>query len=297
MPLQQSLKYIVHPNLSETRIMQSYLMIGPSHSFVLDFVNIFIKRVICSEKSACGHCKNCRMLAEQMHPDVQYILPESNNSPIKIELIRNLQFDIYNPPQCASYRFIIINPADKLNLQAANALLKILEEPPKHTIFILIAEKTISLPATIMSRCQKYLVITKEMCVSNNIAIANLYDAKDERAIIYNNLGSILALLQDLVTKKITVCSAVSKLKDYQLENVVWFLYLITSEVIKYVLIDYNPSKEDDILLYNFAKTQNAGTLYKQIDLLNGIIHKNQQNIALNATLVLESILLGYTLC
>jgi DNA polymerase III subunit delta' len=281
---------------------QSYLMIGPRHASILTFVNSLIASIICSEdESPCGACKNCRMMHERTHPDLQYICKEEKNSSISIDRIRKLQFDIYQTPQCATYRFVVINPADKLNLSAANSLLKILEEPPKHTIFMLIAEQISSLPLTIISRCQKYFIKAPEsfdgLGFEKYLSIAELYEETDERAILFENRFEIISLLHDLVTNKLNACDIAVIWKDYKLENIVWFLYLLTSGAIKYLLVDDIKVQSEYEKLAIFSQTQKLDSLFKQLDKLTGYFKKNQKNIVLNQTLVLENILLGYIPC
>lgn len=101
----------------------------------------------------CNRCLSCQKLAAQNHPDLTILEPEG--STIKIEQVRALQDKIIYKPLDGPRRVILIDPADKMNAAAANALLKTLEEPPTHAILILITSKPFSLPETILSRCQK----------------------------------------------------------------------------------------------------------------------------------------------
>ncbi|MDF1757884.1 MAG: DNA polymerase III subunit delta' C-terminal domain-containing protein [Legionellaceae bacterium] len=295
--MQKMLSQMGYANIS-----QAYLMIGPRHSMAADFVRRFVASIICSENNLpCTNCKNCRMFANNEHPDVRYIGLDVSTSMIKIEQIRNLQLDIYQTPQCAANRFIIINPADKLNIQSANSLLKILEEPPAHTIFILIAEQINSLPLTIISRCQRYYFKESEQSDGleshNYLSQAELYEEGDQRSDLFKQRFEIISLLNELVVGKTNACAIAIKLKEYQLDNIVWFLYLLTSEGLKYLVLGNDVVPEEYQPLYQFAKSQDISTLYKQIDTLNRLVKKAQQNISLNSTLVLENILLGYLSC
>lgn len=101
----------------------------------------------------CGRCLSCQKLVDQNHPDLTILEPEG--SAIKIEQVRTLQERIVFKPLDGPKRIILIDPADKMNGAAANALLKTLEEPPLHAVLILITAKPYSLPETILSRCQK----------------------------------------------------------------------------------------------------------------------------------------------
>ena len=100
----------------------------------------------------CGHCRSCRKIQSDNHPDI--IRVEPSGSFIKIKQIRNICDTLSMKPYEARLRIVIISDTKAMNLQAANALLKVLEEPPERTILILIAMQTSDLLPTIVSRCQ-----------------------------------------------------------------------------------------------------------------------------------------------
>src|SRR3990170_6472976 len=85
------------------------------------------------------------------HPDVLELYPERS---IKIQQVKELITFAHKKPYLASYKFILIHDAEKLTLEAANALLKILEEPPLHTHFFLSTEHQTAILPTILSRCE-----------------------------------------------------------------------------------------------------------------------------------------------
>ena len=109
-----------------------------------------------AEGRACGRCADCRLAAAGSHPDLQQVAPdpESKSGEIGIEPIRNLAERTSLTPSRAARKLVLIDPADRLNTAAANALLKTLEEPAGAALLCLIAEQPGRLPATIRSRCQ-----------------------------------------------------------------------------------------------------------------------------------------------
>src|SRR5581483_11616402 len=125
-------------NLPLEKIPHSMLWLGPRHAYLKDIVHKYISMLICQNRNNCGSCRFCHLLTQGNYPDVNYITSESVANIIKIEQIRELQQSIFQTPQIGEKRFIIIEPADAMNTAAANALLKILEEPPAHAVFILI---------------------------------------------------------------------------------------------------------------------------------------------------------------
>jgi len=100
----------------------------------------------------CDNCVSCRKTGKQLHPDFFFIEPDKNV--IKIEQVRDIQKKIIFKPMEGRKKVVIIDQAEKLNLHAANCLLKTLEEPPDDTVLILVASTALPLLPTILSRCQ-----------------------------------------------------------------------------------------------------------------------------------------------
>lgn len=103
--------------------------------------------------SACGECHSCHKVISGAHPDMITIKPEG--AFIKIDQVRALSRQLRFAPLEGNWRVVIINDAQAMNLEASNAILKILEEPPKGTVTILTASQTTDLLPTIVSRCQQ----------------------------------------------------------------------------------------------------------------------------------------------
>ncbi|SDT84438.1 DNA polymerase III subunit [Desulfobacula phenolica] len=117
----------------------------------------FVKGCNCLVKTpiACNTCKSCLKIDAQSHPDVLCIDLQKDKKIISISQIREMGLTISSRPNEARFRMVLILNADLMNNQAQNALLKLLEEPPEKTFFILIANKTSLLLSTIISRCRK----------------------------------------------------------------------------------------------------------------------------------------------
>ncbi len=109
------------------------------------------------EGGACGQCKSCLLYAAGSHPDIVQIRPEEDSRVIKIDAIRELTGFMELKAQYGRYRIAIIDPAEAMNRNAANSLLKTLEEPPEQAIIILVNNDYMRLPVTIRSRCQRLI--------------------------------------------------------------------------------------------------------------------------------------------
>lgn len=105
---------------------------------------------------ACGACRSCLQMEARTHPDFLSITPDPDmaHPQIKIEQIRELEQQIVYQPLVSRKKIFLIDDADRMTLGAANALLKTLEEPPDHSVLLLVSGRPSALPATVRSRCQ-----------------------------------------------------------------------------------------------------------------------------------------------
>ena len=280
----------IEPLLVKQSLPQSLLFVGPRHAALLSFAHRLMAAVLCeAEGPPCGECNACHWVLEETHPDVSYIRPESANGAIKIDQVRELQQVIYQTPQRAKQRFIVIDPADRMNVASANALLKILEEPPSHAHFLLIAEQVGRLPATILSRCQRYIfqapIQDTQGLSCNYLGITQLYAADTPRAILAADCQSIEARLSELREGNISPCAVAAQWSAYGFEDLLWLLYLITAQWIHQQLVHVQAVLPRSVGVMN---------LFKQLDKMNAIMRKLNHSMNMNQTLVLEDLLLGY---
>lgn len=137
------------------RVSHAYLFYGPEGAGKLKTALLFTQLLNCErpkEAEPCGSCIQCQKIATGNHPDIKVIVPDGGS--LKIEQIRSLQEKVYYRCYEGKKKVIMINHAHLLTIEAANSLLKVLEEPPAETMFILLVEDPNKLPITIQSRCQ-----------------------------------------------------------------------------------------------------------------------------------------------
>jgi DNA polymerase-3 subunit delta' len=108
------------------------------------------KNLFCEKRNACGTCRQCRALASGLHPDFTLLAGETS---IKIDELRAIRKDVYEPPYEAPLRVIVIDNAEMMTREAANALLKTLEEPPPSNVFVLVSSREQEILLTVRSRC------------------------------------------------------------------------------------------------------------------------------------------------
>ncbi|MDP1734106.1 MAG: DNA polymerase III subunit delta' [Sulfuritalea sp.] len=155
------------------RLPHAVLLVGPAGvgkaAFSEQLAALLLCESISPELSACGQCQACRWLDAGNHPDFRRVAPDGDEEPeegavektkkrsaanIKIDQIRELEAFVFVGSHRDGNRVVLITEADAMNPAAANALLKILEEPPPSVYFILVSSKTKSLLPTLRSRCR-----------------------------------------------------------------------------------------------------------------------------------------------
>ena len=146
------------------RLPHALLITGSEGCGHGEFAEALAGYVLClePEEYACGRCKSCLLFAQGTHPDVVRVRPSEAGKAIKVDQIRALAGFIGTSAQQGGYRVLVISPADDMNLNAANALLKGLEEPGNNTLFLLLSHRPGRLMPTIRSRCQQYALALPE---------------------------------------------------------------------------------------------------------------------------------------
>ena len=139
------------------KVSHAYILSGEKGSGKKLLANTFAMALQCEKKGVdpCQECRSCKKAMSRNHPDIIYITHEKPNS-IGIEDIRTqLIEDVMIKPYCSSYKIYIIDEAEKLTLQAQNALLKTIEEPPAYAVILILTSNMETFLPTITSRCVK----------------------------------------------------------------------------------------------------------------------------------------------
>lgn len=142
---------------SDNRLPHALLLGGPSGIGKRQFALALAQYIMCERPvsgTACGECRQCGFNRAGTHPDLKLVAPEERGRQIRIDQVRDVVEFLGHTAQQGGYKVTIIRPAEAMNINAANALLKSLEEPAGNTLLILIADSPSLLLATIRSRCQ-----------------------------------------------------------------------------------------------------------------------------------------------
>lgn len=275
------------------RIPQSMLFVGPLHCNLADFITRVIQLISCEKQQnlPCLVCNNCQMVQRSEYPDVQWVKPEKSGSAVKIDQIRELQSSAYLTPQRGRYRVIVIEPADRMNTAAANALLKILEEPAQHTIFILLAQQLSTVLPTILSRCQIIKFSSLIDLNDNALILAEYYPEDSQEAKIVSQAETILNGVIDLIEGRLHPCGLAAQWVQFELSILLWFFFLVFSQLQNthfYKKPESGPAQEQ---LVRLSALLNPVKIFTQIDKISTLLKKLSHNMNINNTLVLEDLL------
>ncbi len=142
--------------LENDRLAHALMIEGPGGIGKTALARAMAARLLCREHKdhACGHCRSCLLLPGAAHPDYFNLQPEEGSEVIKVDQVRALIGRLDLTTSISERKVAYIHPADSMNIAAANALLKSLEEPAGNTVLILVSDNPGRLPVTIRSRCQ-----------------------------------------------------------------------------------------------------------------------------------------------
>jgi DNA polymerase-3 subunit delta' len=313
-------------NTDKQRMHHALLLRGQSGIGKLDFATNFAKSLLCNSPAAdhqpCRACPSCGWFEQDNHPDFRQITPEQDadkdedsstkakggkKSQISVAQIRSLgDFLSLSSHQKSGVRIVLIHPAETLNKASANALLKMLEEPPADVLFILVSHQPHKLLPTILSRCQKIdMPIPNQVEALSWMQLAGIENAAER--LRYAGGSPLLAASQDgegaqmailskelLRGRQLNVFNATSTLMALGMENAInalqkWAYDLMLSASIDQVR--YHVEYAVDLNKLSKMLTLDQYFLFQE----KLIEAKKSAAHPLNQELQLEALLLHYT--
>ncbi|NPA95956.1 MAG: hypothetical protein GXO58_11080, partial [Thermodesulfobacteria bacterium] len=207
---------IISKALARGRLAHAYIISGNSPQAREQFIQDVAMLLLCTSPGArgesplepCGRCKSCHKAMKGIHPDLTEIRPR--NRSIRIDQIKALQEQVLFPPLEAKRRIIAIHEADCLNPASANALLKLLEEPPQNNVLLLSVASPAGLLPTIVSRCQTLRI--GESVAGDSLRERALKDiSPDERAFADYVVTNLSVLKQEDIERLLDIRKRVAQ--------------------------------------------------------------------------------------
>ena len=217
---------LLQRSLERGRLAHAYLLTGDDLVHLEAVARTLAMTVNCAQPmrrgdagaavDCCGRCSSCRRIAEDNHPDVGWVRPESKMRIITIEQVREVIHTVNLKPAEGGYKVSVVVAADRLNVAAANAFLKTLEEPPPRSVMILLSREPQRLLETILSRClrlnfagdgtvllgpgeREWLQGFAELCVSGKSGLLGRYKLL---GLMLGYLGAVKAEIETMLTAR-----------------------------------------------------------------------------------------------
>lgn len=238
---QEQLKEHLQNALATKKISHAYIINGEKAAGKEFIAKIFAMALQCEkgDVNPCQECHSCRQSLSDNQPDIIRVTHEKPNT-ISVDDIRaQINNDVAIKPYSSPYKVYIVNEAEKMTVQAQNAILKTLEEPPEYAVLMLLTTNVNALLPTILSRCvvlnmkpvanalvKKYLMeqmqipdYKAEVCVAfarGNIGKARLLAASEDFETVKSEALSLLKYIQDMELHEII--AAIKKINEFKLE-------------------------------------------------------------------------------
>ena len=225
-------------------LFHAYLITGGREESRLTYAEKLAAAYLCDGgKAPCGNCRHCRKVAANSHPDLTQITPPEGKREIVVGQARALRADAYIRPNEGKRKVYIIDPADAMNEEAQNALLKVLEEGPQYTAFLLLAGEPGRMLETIRSRCEQLVLQPEEETPD-----PELLDRAEQ-------LAQLLLCGDELAVAEGMIALEQEKQKSAELAE----LLLLTERCVANRLVDY-PKRA--VKLLHILRTCRANQIY-----------------------------------
>lgn len=300
------------------KVSHAYILNGADKSGKMMLAEAFAATLQCEKggTSPCGECRSCKQAAGRNQPDIIYVTHEKPNTLGVEDIRKQLNDDIVLKPYSSRYKIYIVDEAEKMNVQAQNALLKTIEEPPAYAIILLLTTNADTFLPTILSRCvrldlkavadekiRKFLMEEKQVpdyqadiCVAfaqGNVGKAIQLTGSEKFNEMKNSALQLIKRLKEIDLYEMT--QAVKQITEYKLEindyfdlMMIWYrdvlLYKATADANRLIF-------QDEI--YNIKKEASKSS-YEGIEKILAALEKAKQRLRANVNfeLVMELLLL-----
>jgi len=240
---------------ARTRLPHALLLQGLAglgkHAFAMRLARSLLCMAPDDQGDACGKCKSCALLQAGSHPDIAMVSIPGDSKVIPVDQIRNLIDFMSLKPHTAAHKVAVLWPAHAMNVNAANSLLKVLEEPPAGSYLLLVSDHAGRIPATVRSRCTRltFRVPARDTALNwleqlragrpDNAQLLALAGGAPLTALAFAESNSIeqreslLADLEKLSARRETPCACAGRWKSVGAESSLEALYGLVADLVR----------------------------------------------------------------
>lgn len=308
---------LVRKQFANERRPHAMLLTGPADLGKREFATKLVAFLLCShpsEHEQCNNCAQCHLLQAGTHPDYRHVEPEDSKL-IRIEQIRDLNGWLVQTSQQGGEKIAVIYPAEKMNNQSANALLKSLEEPTPNTLVILVSDQPSRLLPTIRSRCQSFqftppdetsaiswlernaevhLELHQALSLAGGSPLKVKRDIDDD---FLSRRNDVVSMLDSLVGHKIPALAAAAGLQKQDPREVIQILLSLINDATK-IRLGAKPEaiiNQDHLNMLRRLAERGETFLFSACDQLLAAIREIESSANPNPQLLIESILIKLT--
>lgn len=318
LPWQQTQWQLLQASLAQGRLPHALLLTGPQGLGKENFARLFAQSLLCESPDEntlpCGKCRYCQLYQAGNHPDIKLVMPLEGKKAISVDQIRQIGQFVILKSQYSGYKVVIISPAEAMNINASNSLLKTLEEPSAETLLLLATHQPAQLPATIRSRCQEIRFGITETAASREWLEQQLPNKADIDLLLAQAGGAPLRALQlaeeGRLEQRQTLLTDLEQLSSQKLDPVVlaaqcnktgliWSLNCLYSWTVDMIRLKSagqqtqhtaNPDLQDRLL--KLANQVSLIGLFLLQDRIRQALQEHERN--LNPALIMESLLIQW---
>ncbi len=295
------------------RLPHALLFTGQAGLGKLQLAQRLARALLCEANlrsgDACGECRQCRLMQAENHPDWHFITVQEGNKQIRVDDIRTMLTDNQLRVEPGCYRIFLVAPAHAMNIAAANALLKMLEEPVEGALLLLVSDAPQRLPITIRSRCQQLQCSPPGQNIAMSWLQQQIGEDRPVEAALDMHSGAPLAALESLkdgtfeqfqqmkteffhlIQKSADpVQTGEAWLQQASLETVLGYLAFWLVKLVQKSLGSNTENQGQS--LQSQLKRLDLSSVYQLLDKVYAA--QQQQNNNLNSQMVLESLLLDW---